>query len=109
MFYALRFSRKKYQKLPVLVLDVQHLFVNFLHGHAASENGSDGQISAVARIASGHHVFGVEHLLGQLWDGQRPVNKQEWTSLDKNKQALMKKKRINGYINFNQTEDFISI
>ena len=29
----------------VLVLDVQHLLVNLLHGHAATEHGSDGQVS----------------------------------------------------------------
>ena len=27
----------------------------------------------MARIASGHHVLGIKHLLGQPWDGQRPV------------------------------------
>merc|ERR1719418_313844 len=57
----------------VLVLDVQHLFVNLLHGHAASENGSHSQVPTVTGIASGHHVFGVKHLLGQFWDSQRPV------------------------------------
>jgi hypothetical protein len=29
----------------VLVLDVEHLFVNLLHGHAAAENGRDGQVT----------------------------------------------------------------
>ena len=57
----------------VLVLDVQHLFVNLLHGHAATEHGSHGEVAAVTRIASSHHVLGVEHLLGQLGHGQGPV------------------------------------
>ena len=29
----------------VLVLDVEHLFVDFLHGHAAAEHGSNRQVS----------------------------------------------------------------
>ena len=29
----------------VLVLDVKHLLIHFLHGHAASEHGSDGQVA----------------------------------------------------------------
>ena len=29
----------------VLVLDVEHLLIDLLHGHAASENGSDRQVS----------------------------------------------------------------
>ena len=57
----------------VLVLHVQHLFVNLLHRHSASEYGGDGQVSPVSGVASGHHVLGVEHLLGQLGDGQSSV------------------------------------
>jgi hypothetical protein len=44
----------------VLVLDVQHLLVHLLHGHAASEDRGHGQVPAVTRIARGHHVLGVE-------------------------------------------------
>jgi len=57
----------------VLVLYVQHLLINLLHGHSSSEHGGNGQVSAVSGITGSHHVLGVEHLLGQLRDGQSPV------------------------------------
>ena len=57
----------------VLVLDVQHLFVNLLHGHTTTEHGGDGEVSAVTRITGSHHVLGVEHLLCKLWDGESSV------------------------------------
>ena len=57
----------------VLVLDVEHLLVNFLHGHTSSEDGGNSQVSTVTWIAGGHHVLGVEHLLGEFWDGQCSV------------------------------------
>ena len=57
----------------VLVLDVKHLFIDFLHGHATSEDCCDGQVSAVAGITGSHHIFGIEHLLGELWYCQGSV------------------------------------
>ncbi|KFR13918.1 hypothetical protein N306_03239, partial [Opisthocomus hoazin] len=57
----------------VLVLDVEHLLVHLLHGHAAAEDGGHRQVAAVARVAGGHHVFGVEDLLGELGDGEGAV------------------------------------
>ena len=57
----------------VLVLDVKHLLIDFLRGHSSSEHGGSGQISAVARIGSAHHVLSVEHLLSKLWDGKSTV------------------------------------
>merc|ERR1712115_717479 len=57
----------------VLVLDVQHLLVNLLHGHATTENSSNGEVSAVSGVAGCHHVLGVEHLLGELGDGESSV------------------------------------
>ena len=55
----------------VLVLDIQHLFVDLLHGHSATEDSGDSEITSVTRITSSHHVLGVEHLLSQFRDGQR--------------------------------------
>jgi len=57
----------------VLVLDVQHLFIDFLSGHSSSEESGSGQISAVSWVGSTHHVLGIEHLLSKFWDGQSSV------------------------------------
>ena len=57
----------------VLVLYVQHLFVDLLHRHSTTEYRRHGQVSTVTWIAGGHHVLGVEHLLCELWHGQGSV------------------------------------
>jgi len=48
----------------VLVLDVEHLLVNLLGGHAATEHAGSGEVAAVAGVGSAHHVLGVERLAG---------------------------------------------
>ncbi|KFV67748.1 hypothetical protein N307_03136, partial [Dryobates pubescens] len=40
---------------------------------APPEAGAHRQVAAVARVAGGHHVLGVEDLLGELGDGEGPV------------------------------------
>ncbi len=57
----------------VLVLNVHHLLVDLLHGHAAAEDGGDGQVASVAWVAGGHHVLCVKHLLRQLGHCQGSV------------------------------------
>merc|ERR1711904_518104 len=42
----------------VLVLDIEHLLVDFFCGHTASEHGAGGEISSVSWVRSAHHVLG---------------------------------------------------
>jgi len=57
----------------VFVLDVEHLLVNLFGGHSTSEHGGGGEVSSVSWVRSAHHVLGIEHLLGELWDGECSV------------------------------------
>lgn len=57
----------------VLVLHIEHLLIDLLHGHSATEHGSDSEVAAVARITGSHHVLGVKHLLCQLGDSESSV------------------------------------
>jgi len=57
----------------VLVLDVQHLLIDFLGGHAATEHGGGSEVTAVTGVRGAHHVLGIEHLGGELGDGEGTV------------------------------------
>merc|ERR1719313_395178 len=57
----------------VLVLNVKHLLINFLGGHATTEKCRTCKVATMAGISSTHHVLGIKHLLGQLWHSKRTV------------------------------------
>merc|ERR1719430_1286570 len=57
----------------VLCLHVQHLLVNLLHGHSATENCGHCEVPSISRVTSSHHILGIEHLLRQLRHSHCPI------------------------------------
>merc|ERR1712072_986501 len=57
----------------VLVDNVEHLLVDLLGGHAATEEGGAREVATVTGVGGAHHVLGVKHLLGELGDSERTV------------------------------------
>ena len=57
----------------IFVLDVEHLVLDLLHRHPATEDCGNSEVAAVTGIGGGHHVSGVEHLGGELGNGQGSV------------------------------------
>mmetsp|Transcript_24226 Transcript_24226/g.60688 ORF Transcript_24226/g.60688 Transcript_24226/m.60688 type:complete len:244 (+) Transcript_24226:323-1054(+) len=57
----------------VLLLDLDHLVIDILCAHLATEHHRRGEVATVARIRSGHHVARVKHLLSELSHRKRLV------------------------------------
>ena len=57
----------------VLVLYVEELLIDLLHGHTSTEHGSYCEVATMTGIAGSHHVLGIEHLLGELGYGKGTV------------------------------------
>ena len=54
-------------RLPDAVEDGLALGALLVAGHlGVKEHGGDGEVSSVSWVAGGHHVLGVEHLLGEF-------------------------------------------
>ena len=49
-----------------LLLELVEVVVNLLGGNATTEGDGGGQVTSGPGVGGGHHVLGVEHLLGEL-------------------------------------------
>mmetsp|Transcript_20232 Transcript_20232/g.46851 ORF Transcript_20232/g.46851 Transcript_20232/m.46851 type:complete len:400 (-) Transcript_20232:106-1305(-) len=57
----------------VLIDSLEHLVIDFLTGHAATEHHGAGEVTSVTGIGGTHHVLGIKRLLGKLGYGQNTV------------------------------------
>ena len=57
----------------VLLLDSQHLVLNFLGRKTTTEDGGNGEVTTVTGVRGSHHVTGIEHLSGQFRDAHVAV------------------------------------
>merc|ERR1719153_189313 len=62
-----------YQWRKAFLLNIQHLLVNFFHGHPTTEHCSYCEIPPMSGITGCHHVLGVKHLLCELGNCESSV------------------------------------
>ena len=86
----------------VFVLDVKHLFINLFGGHSSSEHSGGSKISSVSWVRSTHHVFSIEHLLGEFWYGESSINlRSSWGKWSKtNHEEMKSRERYKVYTEF---------
>ena len=81
-------------------MDIEHLFINLFGGHSSSEHSRGGKISSVSWVRSTHHVFGIEHLLSQLWDGEGSVDLRssggEWSETNHEEMKSWERNQVDG-------------
>jgi len=75
----------------IFILYVEHLFVNFFRRHTASENCASSKISSMSWIRCTHHVFGIKHLLCELWYSNSSIYlRSSWCKWSKSYHKEMK-------------------
>ena len=57
----------------ILILNIQHLIIDFLHGHTSTEHGSNSEVTTMTWITCSHHVFGIKHLLSEFRNSESTV------------------------------------
>jgi hypothetical protein len=91
-----------YEVRTVLVLHVQHLFVDLSHRHATSEDGGHGQVAAMTGVTGSHHVLRVKHLLGQFGHRQGAVlpttTRRQWGKARHEEVQTWKRDHVDGQL-----------